>query len=116
MRNMHPDAEVVSAGTKPEEQVNPLAIKVMAEIGLDISSHTPKLVDQFINDSFDYLITVCDHAKEVCPVFVGIVKNRLHIGFIDPADARGTDEEKLIVYREVRDQIKFQFETKLSNL
>lgn len=110
MRNLYPSAEIFSAGTKPEKQVNPFAIKVMSEIGIDISSHFPKLVDQFVSESFDYVITVCDNAKEVCPVFIGTVNHRLHIGFEDPADAKGTDDEKLLVYRKVRDQIQNQFQ------
>ena len=69
----------------------------------------PESVDMYLSDSFDYVITVCDGAKEVCPVFVGKVKHRLHIGFEDPASAKGTDEVVLPVYRKVRDQIKEAF-------
>ena len=98
-----------SAGTRPEKQVNPFAIQVMNELGIDISDHTPHLVDEYISESWDYVITVCDHAKEVCHLFTGNVQHRLHIGFEDPADATGTDEEKLIVYRKIRDQIQFAF-------
>lgn len=110
MRKLHPFVDVFSAGTRPEKLVNPYAVKAMAEIGIDISAQFPKDVNQFVNDSFDYLITVCDNAKEICPVFAGAVKNRLHIGFEDPADAIGTDEEKMIVYRKVRDEILLRFE------
>ena len=109
MRNFNPKMEVFSAGTRPEKQVNKYAIKVMSEIGIDISQHYPKLVDEFIFEPFDYVITVCDNAKETCPVFIGKVGKRVHIGFEDPADATGTDEEKLIVYRKIRDQIKNEF-------
>jgi arsenate reductase len=77
----------------------------MKEIGIDISSHYPKKVDQFVNESFDYVITVCDDANEKCPVFTGSVKHRLHIGFPDPAKAQGSREEKLTIYRNVRDSI-----------
>ena len=109
MRNFNPQMEVFSAGTRPEKQVNKYAIKVMSEIGIDISQHYPKLADEFIFEPFDYVITVCDNAKETCPVFIGKVGKRVHIGFEDPADATGTDEEKLIVYRKIRDQIKNEF-------
>jgi len=109
LKNMHPDWEVFSAGTKPEKEVNPFAIKAMKETGIDISHHIPKNVNQFTEQSFDLVLTVCDNAKVVCPVFIGKVGKRMHIGFEDPADATGTDEEKLIVYRKTRDQIKEQF-------
>ena len=110
IRRLHPDFDVFSAGTKPETVVNPYAVRAMAEIGIDISKQFPKDVHQFVNESFDYVITVCDNAKEICPVFAGDVKNRLHIGFEDPADATGTDEEKMLVYRKVRDEILLRFE------
>ena len=76
--------EIYSAGTKPESKVNPNAIQVMSEMGIDLSQNQPKSVDQYTGKSFDYVITVCDGAKEICPVFTGDVKNRLHIGFDDP--------------------------------
>jgi len=101
--------EVYSAGTAAEGRVNPYAIKVMKEAGIDISSQKPESVDLYLADSFDYVITVCDGAKEVCPVFTGNVKHRIHIGFEDPASARGSEEEVLPVYRKVRDQIKQAF-------
>ena len=97
--------EVYSAGTQPSEQVHPKAVQVMNEVGVDLFSHQPKKVDQFLDDSFDYVITVCDHAKETCPLFSGDVKHRLHIGFEDPAEATGSEEEILEVFRTVRDQI-----------
>jgi arsenate reductase len=81
----------------------------MKEVGIDISSEHPKSVDQFLDESFDYVITVCDNAKETCPIFIGKVAHRLHIGFDDPADATGTEEEVLVVFRRVRDEIKTQF-------
>jgi arsenate reductase len=102
--------EVYSAGTKPADKVNPFAVKAMKEVGIDISQNYPKLVDQFLNDSFDYVITVCDNAKETCPVFIGDVKHHLHIGFDDPAEAVGTEEEVMPVYRRVRDEIKREFQ------
>ena len=109
MRNLNPTMEVFSAGTRPEKQVNKYAVIVMNEIGIDISQHYPKLVDSFVSEPFDFVITVCDNAKEACPVFIGEVKKRVHIGFEDPADAIGTDDEKLVVYRKIRDQIKNDF-------
>jgi arsenate reductase len=110
LRSLGPDMAIVSAGTQPEKQVNPNAVKVMKELGIDISGHHPKNVDQFVNEAFDYVITVCDNARESCPFFTGKVGNRVHIGFVDPADARGTEEEVLAEYRRVRDQIRSEFE------
>jgi arsenate reductase len=101
--------EVYSAGTNPSSQVNPYAIRVMQEVGIDISGGYPKDVTQFLDQSFDYVITVCDHAKETCPVFMGNVKETLHIGFEDPAEATGTEEEILHIFRRVRDEIKRDF-------
>lgn len=96
--------EVFSAGTKPST-VNTNAIKVMAEIGIDISGQKSKSVDEFKNQEFDLVITVCDNAKESCPIFLGKAE-RLHWSFIDPAEATGNDDEILKVFREVRNQIK----------
>jgi len=110
LRSLHPEWKIFSAGTKPEKEVNPLAVKVMKEVGIDISHHQPKNIQQFIGYDFDYVITVCDNARESCPVFTGKVKHRLHIGFEDPADARGNEEERLEVYRRVRNEIMNQFE------
>jgi arsenate reductase (thioredoxin) len=111
MKSLNPALEVYSAGTKPASKVHPLAVKVMKEVGIDISNQSPKLVDQFLKESFDYVITVCDHAKETCPVFIGSVKHRLHIGFDDPAEAKGTEEEILKEFRRIRDEIRIQFYT-----
>lgn len=108
--------EVYSAGTKPAEKVNPKAVQVMNEVGIDISNNYPKDVEQFINESFDYVITVCDNAKETCPLFIGKVGKQLHIGFEDPAEATGTEEEILAVFRKVRDEIKNDFWKFLQNL
>lgn len=101
--------EVFSAGTKPASKVHPKAIQVMKEIGIDISKNYPKNVEQFLDEAFDYVITVCDNAKETCPIFLGKVGKQLHIGFEDPADAIGTDEEILRVFRKVRDEINKNF-------
>ncbi len=104
-----PLLEVLSAGTNPAVSVNPNAVKVMSEIGIDIGSANPKDIKTFLEQSFDYVITVCDNAKETCPVFIGDVKKQIHLGFEDPADAIGTEEEILNVFRKVRDEIKSEF-------
>jgi len=109
LKSFDSELEVYSAGTKPAERVNPKAIQVMQEMGIDISKNYPKDVEQFVNESFDYVITVCDNAKETCPVFTGKVGQQLHIGFEDPAEATGTEEEILAVFRRVRDEIKEKF-------
>ena len=100
---------VCSAGTQPASQVNPLAVVVMKEIGIDISSHSPTRVDKYLMDKWDYVITVCDDANETCPVFTGRVKHRLHMGFEDPSGKRGTPEYILDEFRRIRDQIKEKF-------
>jgi arsenate reductase len=109
LKSLDPELEVHSAGTQPSVHVNPAAIQVMQEIGIDISRGLPKNVGQFLSDSFDYVITVCDDADQNCPVFTGRVKHRLHIGFADPARATGSQEEVLAVFRTVRDQIQARF-------
>jgi arsenate reductase len=96
--------EPYSAGTEPS-RLNPFAVQVMQEIGIDISGHRSKSVDEFLGLEFDYVITVCDHAKETCPVFQG-GKNYLHAGFQDPSEAEGAEEKKMAVFRRVRDEIK----------
>ena len=97
--------EARSAGTRPAESVHPLAVQVMAEAGVDIQSGTPQSVDDFLDENWDLVITVCDGAKESCPVFTGPVKT-LHISFPDPAEAEGSLEEKARVFRAVRDSIR----------
>ncbi len=109
LKSLDPSLEVYSAGTDPAAQVHPLAVKVMQEVGIDISHFRPKAVTPFLSTAFDYVITVCDHARETCPVFSGPVSQRLHIGFEDPAAARGTPEEVLAVFRRVRDEIRQAF-------
>jgi arsenate reductase (thioredoxin) len=95
--------EVVSAGTKPDH-VKPEAIAVMKEIGIDLSGHTSKHVDRFAGESFDYVLTVCDNAKESCPIFPGH-GNRIHKSFEDPAAFEGPEQERLAMFRRVRDEI-----------
>lgn len=116
LKSFDKNLEVYSSGTRAEKKVNPYAIKAMAEKGIDISQQYPKQVDDFLETDFDYVITVCDGAKAICPYFSGKVKHRLHIGFVDPADAVGSDEEKMLVYRKVRDEIKTEFEQFLKTI
>ncbi len=101
--------DVVSAGTTAAARVHPMAVQVMREIGIDLSKNLPKMADQFVSQSFDYVVTVCDNAHDACPVFIGTVKHRVHIGFDDPADAVGTEEEILGMFRKIRDEIKHEF-------
>jgi len=109
LKSFDSELEIFSAGTVPAEKINPNSVIVMDEVGIDISSQFPQNVDEFVDQSFDYVITVCDNATEVCPVFTGHVKHQLHIPFDDPADAAGTEQEILAVYRRVRDEIKEKF-------
>lgn len=111
LQSFDKNIEVHSAGTEPAKQVNQTAVKVMHEAGVDISNHKPKIVDKYINDEWDYVITVCDNAKETCPVFIGKVKHRLHMGFEDPSHTKGTNEYILSEFRRVRDEIKMSFYT-----
>lgn len=110
LQSFSPEIDVSSAGTKPAENINPLAVKVMKEVGIDISGHRPHSVVEYLNDTWDYVITVCGGANESCPVFVGNVGHRLHIGFDDPSDAIGSEEYVLSEFRRVRDEIKNKFE------
>lgn len=100
---------VASAGSKPAGYVHPLGIKAMAEIGIDISSHTSKHMDEFLNQNVETVITVCGNADQACPMFPGQL-NRHHWGFDDPAHATGTEEEIMNVFRRVRDEIKRVFD------
>ncbi|TLU53628.1 MAG: arsenate reductase ArsC [Chlorobium sp.] len=109
LRSFDSSLEVFSAGTKPSQSVHPLAVKVMHEEWIDLSLHKPKSVDEFLQRPFDYVITVCDAAKEACPFFTGKVEQVLHIGFDDPAEAQGTQEEVLAVFRRVRNEINQRF-------
>jgi arsenate reductase len=109
LKSLDGNLDVYSAGTEPEAEVNPVAVRVMKEAGIDISSHRTKSVDEFLNETFDYVITVCDDARETCPVFSGKVQHRLHMGFEDPARVQGTDEYVLSFYRRIRDEIISEF-------
>ncbi len=94
-----------SAGTQPADCVHPLAVRVMAEVGIDLSDGRPELVSDYLGESWDLVITVCDSASETCPVFPLSVE-MLHISFPDPADAVGSQDEQLVVFRAVRDDIQ----------
>ncbi|HCV16215.1 MAG TPA: protein tyrosine phosphatase [Rikenellaceae bacterium] len=100
---------VKSAGTQPAARVNQIAVKVMNEAGIDISNHTPTLVDKYIGQEWDYVITVCDDANETCPLFVGKVKHRLHMGFEDPSHKKGSEEFVLSEFYRIRNLIKESF-------
>ena len=105
LRNLAGDHfEAFSAGTQPT-QVNPRAIKAMNELGIDISNHESQSVENFLDQKFDYVITVCDAARETCPVFPNS-KESLHWSFEDPAEATGAEEDIMKIFRKVRDQIK----------
>jgi arsenate reductase len=104
LRNMAGERiDVASAGTAPKG-VHPLAVRAMAELGIDISGQRSKGVEEFISQPFDYVITLCDDANESCPTFA-LARQRLHVGFEDPAKAAGTEEERLAAFRRVRDEI-----------
>jgi arsenate reductase len=109
LQSFDKNIEVHSAGTEPAKQVNQKAVKVMQDVGIDISHHTPKMVDQYLKDEWDYVITVCDSANETCPAFFGKVKNKLHMGFKDPSHATGADEFIWSEFRRVRDEIRSKF-------
>ena len=104
-----------SAGTAPSGYVHPLAIKAMAELGIDISDQQSESVDAFRGRAFDVVITVCDDAAENCPIWLGSGRVR-HIGFPDPADASGSEEERMEVFRDVRDGLRTQVSEYLRDL
>ncbi len=107
--------EADSAGSRPSGYVHPLAIQAMKELGRDLSAYESKSLDQFRDQQFNLVITVCNNAKEDCPVFPG-ARQTLHWPFDDPADATGSDTEKLNVFRRVRDEIKEKIENYLKSL
>lgn len=100
---------VCSAGTHASGRLNEKAVKVMSEVGIDISKHTSDSVDKYLSEEWDYVITVCGGANESCPAFIGKVKHRLHIGFDDPSHVTGTDEYIWSEFHRVRDEIKEGF-------
>lgn len=103
--NLH----VRSGGTEPATRINPKAVEVMADLGIDISHHTPHHMDEYLDEEWDYVITVCDHANETCPAFSGMVRHRLHFGFEDPSHATGTQEFIHGEYIRIRDRIRETF-------
>jgi len=107
--------DVYSAGTQPGARINPYAVQAMKEVGVDISAGVPKSVTQFVSQSFDYVITVCDDADQNCPNFSGKAGKRVHIGFIDPAAAKGSKEDIMRVFRQVRDEIRQRFSDYYAN-
>jgi len=102
--------EVISAGVNPAVRVRPEAVAAMQELGIDIRGHRPKHVSEFAGQPFDYVFTVCDHAHEACPVFLGSTKT-IHRSFVDPAAFLGSDDERLDRFRKVRDQIRQHLRT-----
>lgn len=109
LQSFDKNLSVCSAGTFPSEGLNQKAVAVMKEIGIDISNHYPKSVEIYLNNVWDYVITVCDDANETCPVFLGKVNHRLHLGFEDPSKVTGTDEYIWSEFRRIRDEIKNKF-------
>lgn len=109
MQSFDATLTVCSAGTHPATRVHPLAVKVMQEAGIDISSHTPQSVERFLDQSWDYVITVCGGANESCPAFTGDVKHRLHIGFDDPSQMEGSEDFIISEFRRVKDEIHCRF-------
>jgi len=105
MNALHGDRyEASSAGTEPSE-VNPRAVFVLLELGIDISHHRSQHVDEFRGQEFDYVVTVCDHARETCPVFPG-GKELIHHSFLDPSSIQGTEQERQAAFRRIRDEIR----------
>lgn len=118
MQSFDPTLQVFSAGTAPASEVNPGAVAAMAEIGLDISGHTPRNVSEYLDKEWDYVITVCGGANKSCPTFGGRVKTRVHIGFDDPSHASGSSEFIAGEFRRVRDEIRdtlFEYYTNTIN-
>jgi arsenate reductase (thioredoxin) len=109
LQSFDSNLKVVSAGTNPAAKINEKAVAVLKEVGIDISHHKPESVENYLGDVWDYVITVCDDANETCPVFLGKVTHRLHLGFEDPSKVTGTDEFILSEFRRVRDAIKSKF-------
>jgi arsenate reductase len=109
LQSFDTNLQVFSAGTQPAKQLNAKAVDVMSEIGIDISMHKPKHVEQFLGETWDYVITVCGGVKETCPTFIGKVKNHLHIGFDDPSKIAGNEEFIMKEFRRIRDEIGNQF-------
>lgn len=106
MQSFDPSLQVFSAGTEPAQRINPGAESAMAEIGIDIGDHTPRNVSEYLDEQWNYVITVCGDANERCPAFTGTVKHRVHIGFDDPSQAKGSPAFIAAEFRRVRDEIR----------
>jgi arsenate reductase (thioredoxin) len=100
---------VCSAGTEPDQKINPYAVDVMKRAGVDISHNRPKSVDQYLGEDWDYVITVCDNANEKCPSFPGKVRNRLHMEYEDPSETKGSYSEIITAFYDVRNEIRDDF-------
>lgn len=109
MQSFNKDIKVCSAGTRPSDKVNEKAVEVMKKIGIDISQQKPKSVEFYLDEIWDFVITVCDDANETCPVFLGEVNHRLHIGFDDPSKVTASEEYLMNEFRRVRDLIYNEF-------
>jgi arsenate reductase len=109
MQSFDKRLNVFSAGTEPAARINHLAVDVMKKAGIDISMNRPKNVDLYLNEEWDYVITVCNHANEVCPFFPGKVRNRLHMGFDDPSEVKGSYTEIINEFYRVRNEIRDEF-------
>lgn len=119
LKTFAPDWQVESAGTKAAGALNPKAVEVMREAGIDISGHTSDPVEKYLNEPWDFVITVCGGAAENCPTFPGQVKHRIHMGFEDPSEAQGSEDFIMSEFRRVRDEIAAGFrnfyETRMKN-
>lgn len=109
LKKFDKDLLVFSAGTRPSHEVHPKAIEVMHEVGIDLTQNKPESVDEYLDQSFDHVITVCGGAKESCPTFIGDVKNNIHIGFEDPAEVTGSEKKITMEFARIRDEIKRDF-------
>lgn len=109
LQSFDKDLTVRSAGTQASGQLTQLAVQVMKEAGIDISHHTSDSIDKYLDEEWDYVITVCGGANEACPAFIGNVKHRIHIGFDDPSHAKGTPEFIMSEFYRVRDEIEKAF-------
>ena len=109
LRSFSNRLDVISAGTQPNDRIHPIAFLVMAERQLYMDDNFPKSVEHFVNESFDYVITVCEEAKNSCPIFTGEVKQYIHLNFNDPAKSEGTEKYIFSEFRRVRDEIETVF-------
>jgi arsenate reductase (thioredoxin) len=109
LQSLDSNISVHSAGTHPAAQVHPMALNTLAELGLKPTNLRPKSVEEFLSETWDFVITVCGGAQETCPTFLGKVKNRIHLGVDDPAEATGSTEEIESVFRKVRNEILVDF-------